>query len=71
MNRTGPLKIDVVVLQPVPERYRVGLALAGKGVVEGMERGGWMISPKRAVGQGIEEWREGDGEKIILHICGG
>jgi hypothetical protein len=65
----GPIKVDIVRIQPVGEEMRIGIAKAGGDIVKGEERGAWMISPWKAKGQRLGKWVEG--EKVVLHICGG
>lgn len=65
-KRRGELGIEVVSIPPV-EGLRGGVAECRW--VEAVERPGFMLSPKRALGRGLEKAKVG--EKVFLHIHGG
>jgi hypothetical protein len=66
-KRRGELGIEVVSIPPVQREMRRGVADCRW--VEAMERPGFMLSPKRARGRGLEKAKVG--ERVFLHIHGG
>jgi hypothetical protein len=66
-KRTGEMGVDVVSIPPVGHEYRVGMGECAR--IKAVERPGFMLSPRAAVGNGLG--KAVMGEKVILHIHGG
>ena len=63
----GDVTVEEVWLDPVEERFRVGVAV--NEAVKGQKTLGYWITPRGAAGRGEEKAKEG--ERVILHVHGG